>query len=213
MAWQQELLDNLLRKFGRGLDPGRTRTFELLGPIREDQTQVFLLVQVTSLCSDCCPFKPLGVLYGDFRGLRPAHFHLCSYSRTKNYLMPPEQQLQTLPISNPLRFFSHHISFPTGPSNTQYYSVPVFITFFFPNVLVFFSSPCSMWVLNSLTRDGAHAHLQWKCRVLTTGPLGSLCPYKEKVHLTSLPKPQLQRLLVGGIFLHFFLPPLDPQVS
>ena len=79
--------------------------FELLGPIREDQTQVFLLVQVTSLCSDCCPFKPLGVVYGDFRGLRPAHFHLCSYSRTKNYLMPPEQQLQALPISNPRDFF------------------------------------------------------------------------------------------------------------
>ena len=107
MAWQQGLLDNLLRKFGNGLAPGRTKRFELLGPVREDQTQVFLLVQVTSLCSDCCPFKPLGVVYGDFWWLWPAYFHPCSYSRIQNYLTPPppKQQLQALPISNPLRFF------------------------------------------------------------------------------------------------------------
>ena len=34
------------------------------------------------------------------------------------------------------------------------------------------AEPRGMWDLSSLTRDWTHAPLQWKCRILTTGPPG-----------------------------------------
>ena len=44
------------------------------------------------------------------------------------------------------------------------------------NTLFFFflAAPCSMWDLSSPTRDGTRAlEVQWKRRVLTTGPPGN----------------------------------------
>ena len=36
--------------------------------------------------------------------------------------------------------------------------------------------PCCVECGNFSSRDGTHATLQWKCRVLTTGPPGNRCP-------------------------------------
>lgn len=78
--------------------------------------QLFLLGQVTSLCSHCS-FKPLYVADGDFWWLWPVCFHPCSYSKIKDHPKAPGQQLQALPLSKPLRFLhivSHfQLSHPT----------------------------------------------------------------------------------------------------
>ena len=106
-----------------------------MGRTKKHLIQVFLLGQVTSLCSHCCPFKPLCVANRDFWWLWPVRLHPCSYSRIKDHTKPPGQQLPALTLSKPLRFLhivSHfQLSHPT--LNTLLYpsSKPFF--FFWPH--------------------------------------------------------------------------------